>query len=485
MSALLDEVIRGTEVKGQQSAGARAEAAAARLARARAAATAGRLMRALNPWSQALSLALSAADVLKEAQEARDRARSEDAFLPVPTDYYDVQNISGVGLFLSGAWNMGEATYGWRYGSGSGPSPGPISVVNPGDEAFFIKTLQFRGFAGAGLSVQSTTIRTANDITGKSGYGVNDHLIAEQYTWNPSNASDAADINQISETLIYPNEPAKAAPHQPDDIEDQNRKRDALRAEIEARERAKRAWRFDQPWRFDGGGGGGGWSGDGGDGGDQGGPKDKPPELPRVTDKPVKRPKIERERKIRVPPWKQQSIVKLLSGVTEACDAIEAVFNALPREVKRAERQRWVEREFKRGVRRPTKGMPCSQKLVSIYRNAKYLSPEGVVRELLWQQIEDYLYALRSQLLGNAARERNQLGPGGWTALQEDGWSNFRYDLERYEQLVTGRAEREAIQSNQMAVRDFAIAETKRRRQNWKAEVARRTAYRASARGYR
>lgn len=138
-----------------------------------------------------------------------------------------------------------------------------------------------------------------------------------------------------------------------------------------------------------------------------------PPGLPRRgiprlpgRPRPARPPRYRgRERKVRMAPYKQWLMVKVLEGITEACDAVSAIYNALPAQTRRAERSAWVQGEFARGVQRPSRSMPCDEKAASIARNWREIDVEQMVRELAWEFTSDFLVGkmgqIQSEALGN------------------------------------------------------------------------------------
>jgi hypothetical protein len=197
-----------------------------------------------------------------------------------------------------------------------------------------------------------------------------------------------------------------------------------------------------------------------------------------------------RERKIRLPGWKKWMVVRLLETAAEASDALGAIYNALPAELRKATRQQWVEGEFDKGVLRPARELPDQYKLLAIAQHWRLLDAEGVVRELLWETLEDKYYghvgtaAIRAQ--GRMGHEsRHTTAPDPYLGQPTDNQHPLQPRIpDGIEEWVTGRKAREARQTETVG-RSIAIAEATRRRQARGAEIARRQAYRDNQRRLR
>lgn len=192
------------------------------------------------------------------------------------------------------------------------------------------------------------------------------------------------------------------------------------------------------------------------------------------------------ERKLKMPLYKRVLFVWALEQITEASDLLGAVYKALPQEVRRACRQRWVEGEFARGVRRPAKVPPASVQAACIRDNWRFLDAEGVYREVVWESLSDLLVGAVGQAVASASagihrRSAPIINPQHFEGADQERVRNAlspNLPTQGLEAWVTGRAARERRQSRDQAVRDFAIDEGIRRRRNRQAEIARRKAYR-------
>lgn len=206
-----------------------------------------------------------------------------------------------------------------------------------------------------------------------------------------------------------------------------------------------------------------------------------------------------RERKIRMPLWRRAMVARILEGLVESTDALGAIYNSLPKEVRKAVRQEWVEGEFANGVMRPAREVPNLVKLRAVLRYSRELEPTGLMQELMWETMQDYLYAFQSQLAIGAQRrlgftpsttapdpyfhDSADFGPNG-----ERGGINNQHPLARQmpleslQEFITGRKAREARQSSEQFARQSAIDERARRRRNHLAEQVRRRRYREAQR---
>lgn len=198
--------------------------------------------------------------------------------------------------------------------------------------------------------------------------------------------------------------------------------------------------------------------------------------LPREPDSVMRVPRGRGEQKLTMPRYRRWLFVRALEGLLEACDIVDALWKALPAPIRKIERQRWVEGEFERGEERPAKSIPCNEKIPILARNTRFLEAEPVMRELLWQEIEDWLYGKSGQYSADALG-RVQKRSGGTVSPGYDHWAAPPLPTEQVEQFVTGRAERDARPSS-WAVRQAVVDEMRRRTRNRSAEKARRAAYR-------
>lgn len=217
--------------------------------------------------------------------------------------------------------------------------------------------------------------------------------------------------------------------------------------------------------------------------------------LPRTRTRPQRQgppppPKPPRYRggselKLTMGAYKRMLVVRVLEAATETQDFIGAVHNALPKEIQRICRQRWVEREFARGVTRPSRSMPAADKALCIYQFFRFLDPEGVVREILWEHIQDALIgrsgqALAGGLAGATGGRRTQaLTSSNALGNTSDAMADL---IGKLQDTVTGREARQARQTKDELVRQEAIAERIRRTNNRAAERHRRQEFRRSQR---
>lgn len=177
-----------------------------------------------------------------------------------------------------------------------------------------------------------------------------------------------------------------------------------------------------------------------------------------------------------------KGLMGVLGAATEGMDAIDAVYMALPPELRRAVRNAWVQREFDRGVRRPAKQIPHSLKLRTIAENLSLLSPEGVVRELAWEAFEDVYYGIVGRAVGRGVnkitRSRNPhptASPGYEHALSP------RLPTEDLEAWVTMREGRTYGSDVDGWWRHGAqLARAYQRKADWRGRLLARVAYRGS-----
>lgn len=183
------------------------------------------------------------------------------------------------------------------------------------------------------------------------------------------------------------------------------------------------------------------------------------------------------ELKLTMRVYKKLVAVRVMEQLTEATDAVGAVFRALPKDVQRAVRQRWVERQFNMGVDRPAKSLPTLDKIDAIIAYRHLLDPEGIVRELLFETWSDAVIGTVGHTVSAAAsnliKRSGAIAPGVDHPLRPD------LPLDQVAEIITRRRERYARQAATDQVRDFAIAEQRRRRAGWQGEATRRAAYRA------
>lgn len=198
-------------------------------------------------------------------------------------------------------------------------------------------------------------------------------------------------------------------------------------------------------------------------------PPPPPPKPPRYT--------RGKERKLSMPFYKRWLVTKVLEQTTEACDAVKAVYNSLPPQVRRAVRQRWVEGEFERGVMRPAKVPPCNVLAQAVYDWAEYLDADGVVRELMWNHVQDEIIGRFGQVgAGAVARVQKRSGDGTATRLGYDALPESV--MESLEAAITQREARHRRQAMDPRAQRVAIDERMRRVRNRAADRARRAAYR-------
>lgn len=223
----------------------------------------------------------------------------------------------------------------------------------------------------------------------------------------------------------------------------------------------------------------GGAKGPGDDG--PGGDPQVPPGL-RMRPQRVRIPRYSRrsrERKLRIGRYHRSLLFKVLEGLTEVCDAVGALYNALPGCVRRATRGNYVQREFEKGNRRPAKDVPCNLKAAAVARYWRLLSPSGVVRELLWEWLQDQVIGRSSQAfaqgvaLGLQGRRSPALMQHDWRPMgegeKEGSGDNplarpneaVREVLERMGQSVV-KARKAQDPGCEGMVRDSAIAARKR-----------------------
>lgn len=84
-----------------------------------------------------------------------------------------------------------------------------------------------------------------------------------------------------------------------------------------------------------------------------------------------------RERKIRVAG--SAGILRIINGVTEALDFVNALHQALPEQYR-------------------TPNARPQQQLIDLYNNYQHIDPEQAITNLVLEQVEDYLYGRASQL---------------------------------------------------------------------------------------
>lgn len=156
-----------------------------------------------------------------------------------------------------------------------------------------------------------------------------------------------------------------------------------------------------------------------------------PPKVPRYTNRT-------RELKVRMAPYKRMLVVKALEGITESCDAISAIYKAMPAERRREWRNDWVREEFANGVKRPSRDIPCDEKAKLIFQHYDEIDVDQMIRELIWETISDELIGQFGQWQAKALGDltgRSQVtfgwtqptGPGDNTS-QQDGMNGIRSD---------------------------------------------------------
>lgn len=184
------------------------------------------------------------------------------------------------------------------------------------------------------------------------------------------------------------------------------------------------------------------------------------------------------ERKLRMPAYRRILVVRVMEETLEICDDVKALFNALPKPIKKALRQRWIEKEFEKGVERPRKSMPCDVMAKAVFDYRQYLEGEAVMRELLWVRMEDWAYGIVGKYAAEAV-SRVQSRSGGTISPGYEHSLAPALPLDRVQEAVTGRAAREAAPQAAL-VKKFAIDERRRRVRNRSAERRRRVAYRST-----
>lgn len=191
---------------------------------------------------------------------------------------------------------------------------------------------------------------------------------------------------------------------------------------------------------------------------------------------------------------------KWLEWLTEVGDTIQAIFNALPKELRDALRQKWYEEQFANGVMKPGP-MSDHYKLKAIVENWRFIDVQGAINELAWETVQDTLYGLQGRALQQAV---NRIMPGlqlpsvttspGYEHLLDPQhptrgprrvwdpttktWRQMPADpLYPVMQHITGRAERDARRSTEGSVQMIGFMERQRRRKNWRTEKTRRRDY--------
>jgi hypothetical protein len=189
-----------------------------------------------------------------------------------------------------------------------------------------------------------------------------------------------------------------------------------------------------------------------------------------------------------------------LEWLTEFGDSINAIFMALPKELRAIARQLWLEQQYAQGhmVAGP---MSDQYKLEFLVQHWRFVDVQGAINELAWETVSDTLYGLQGRALQQAL---NKLVPGmqlpsvttspGYEHVLDPTqpftgprrvWDPSRKQwveipaapLYEVMQQITGRRERDAARSMEYAVWRAAEDEKIRRRTNVQVERARRRDY--------
>lgn len=126
------------------------------------------------------------------------------------------------------------------------------------------------------------------------------------------------------------------------------------------------------------------------------------------------------EQKLRMPAYKAWLVTKLVEGATEGADFVSAIHAALPPSV-----QRECKRKFG-AVRNKTDEV--TMKVQCIAANIAALDPEGVVRELAAEAIQDALIGAADQLRSRAMGTVMRRSLGEMQALKGDAGRNVGGD---------------------------------------------------------
>jgi hypothetical protein len=151
------------------------------------------------------------------------------------------------------------------------------------------------------------------------------------------------------------------------------------------------------------------------------------------------------ETKLRMPAYKAWMVTKLLEGATEAADFIGAIHAALPPSI-----QRECKRKF--GAVR-NKSDEVSMKVQCIAGNISHLDPEGVVRELVAEAVQDAMIGAADQVRANAMGKVMKRSMGEMAALKGDAGKNLGGDwfMPMVNAVTDGIRGREARHARQAA----------------------------------
>lgn len=230
-------------------------------------------------------------------------------------------------------------------------------------------------------------------------------------------------------------------------------------------------------------------------------------ESPPIPDWVRLAPQGRRERKARVSEGVRHMLAatadgkRILEWLLEAGDSINALWNALPPQLRRIEQQLWYEEQFARGNMEPGRISPDAQ-AGAVLRNWRFVDVDGAIGELAWETTQDTLYGLTGQQLQRAMQRLGLTGGAGSTvsptwehpldpSLPFAGQYRVRdrttkqmvtvpeAPLHYVMQRITGRAARDAahLANPSPELRAVVAAERTRRQRNYPAERARRRDY--------
>lgn len=144
-----------------------------------------------------------------------------------------------------------------------------------------------------------------------------------------------------------------------------------------------------------------------------------------------------------------RSAQRTLEAMTETGDAIGALFNALPPDIRRAMRREYLNTFFGEDdvwdfghSKRPPRELPVAWQLRALQRHWREIDPMGAVRELAWETVSDTVYGLMGRA-SVAAQERairrfaTNVSPGFEHPLSP------QLPLQDIGQQITGRFARE------------------------------------------
>lgn len=160
---------------------------------------------------------------------------------------------------------------------------------------------------------------------------------------------------------------------------------------------------------------------------------------PRVEEAPHSMsppPKGTRERKFAVTVGGRNAIIRAVNGATEACDFVDAIFEALPKEIQKKARREvlgqralpwWKQKNKygqtpwnKEGAAKPglfdPKNMGCHHKAIAIYQNYNKVNMTNAIRNLAKEKLVDMAYGAQGKVAAQASRQAGlskglQLGP--------------------------------------------------------------------------